>query len=84
MIDSYDLMEMMTFQNVMKQLEREGRAEKLANQVTETVADWRLQIRLWYTLQGRYRRALTDKDWLTAKHLAEVLMSIHIPRKPQR
>lgn len=83
MIQSYDLMELITFQNVMEQLEREGRAEKLAHQVTEVVADWRLQIRLWYVLQGRYHQALFDKDWLTAKHLAEVLMTIHIARKPQ-
>lgn len=84
MIDSHTLMELMSFQNVVGHLERERRSERLAHQVTEAVADWRQQIRLWYAVQRRYRRALTDKDWLTARNLAEVLMEIYIPLEPKR
>lgn len=84
MIDSDKLAELMTFQSVTGQLERERRGERLAHQVTEAIADWRLQIRLWYQVQGRYRRALAQKDWLTARHLAEVMMETHIPMEPKR
>jgi len=73
-----NLQEMVTFQAAMLQLQQERRQVHQAIALTERIADWRLQIRLWNRLHKRYLEALSQQDGQTAQHLYSVLLKTKV------
>ncbi len=74
-----NLVQLVTFQEVMSQIVRERRASR---QTVETIArmrEWHFQILLYSDLHRRYWLALSQHDVLTAERILEVL-TLNQPR----
>jgi hypothetical protein len=70
-----NIQQLATFQAVMAQLARERKQARANIELRERIADWRQQNVLWSELHKRYRLAVIQNDYYTAKRLYWVLLA---------